>query len=460
MARLETKMLESLSDKLAALTPDDKLKFGVEFQACIIRGLLCEGVNEQLKALLPLLKPDVFEDPAAQIIMICMHDLYKQIGVIPHKEYLSDYVKKMLHSDDGLIVEAVNRIFNSGVNERILQHSIDEIKVWAKNRMMRRCYEPDVIQAVQDGDYEPFYTALSNAENLAVAPDDVSCSAIIKELINQEEKAKYTCGIDKLDASLSGGGPQRGQVLVWVGSTGAGKSMFLCNTAIKNVRRNIEARGNNYVLYLTMEMTAMETCRRLLANLSGMGINNVSPNAKGTKMETTLSTLASYIDKKIIVKSFSPNEISCNSIRSMIDGYKKKGKEIDIVVIDYLELINPNISDAKTPAWEAQKRIGTDMLGLAKSADVLVISATQTNRSGVSQAKKQDLSLESLSESFAKAMPLDYVIGINPMINVDEDTNTVQQFATLKIMKNRHGPLTESAIVELKFATARIVPVA
>jgi hypothetical protein len=97
------------------------------------------------------------------------------------------------------------------------------------------------------------------------------------------------------------------------------------------------------------------------------------------------------------------------------------------------------------------------MRGIAKNENVLVYSATQTNRSGVKssggkpgQEDTAHIDLDKAAESFGKAMPVDYVISLNQTEdeyrkgqrddknNKDEDLKP----ATIRlwIAKNRNGP--------------------
>jgi replicative DNA helicase len=128
---------------------------------------------------------------------------------------------------------------------------------------------------------------------------------------------------------------------------------------------------------------------------------------------------------------------------------RTKGWAPDVVIVDYLELMMSRRSAYNKDDYTRQKKVATELRGFAKKENVLVFTATQTNRD-VSKKDKGNgggggpIDVNRAAESFGKMMPTDYVVSLNQ--SSDEYKAGRMRFF---VAKNRNGPKfkTISALV-------------
>ena len=108
-----------------------------------------------------------------------------------------------------------------------------------------------------------------------------------------------------------------------------------------------------------------------------------------------------------------------------------------------------------------QKGISTQVRGLAKNENVLVFTATQTNRSG-NTTDESVLDVTKIAESYGKSMPMDYLVSINQ--SQDEyrsqfnasGVSVHPATARMYIAKNRNGPKFQTIEIKINYSTMSI----
>ena len=86
--------------------------------------------------------------------------------------------------------------------------------------------------------------------------------------------------------------------------------------------------------------------------------------------------------------------------------------------------------------------------GLAKNEEVLIYTATQTNRGGMDGDRPIDLNKS--AESFGKQFALDYVVSLNQ--SMDERSQNPAQLRFF-VAKNRNGPKHVTITCEIDYTT-------
>ena len=82
---------------------------------------------------------------------------------------------------------------------------------------------------------------------------------------------------------------------------------------------------------------------------------------------------------------------------------------------------------------------------------VLIFTATQTNRSG--SGTDQLIDLNKTAESFGKNMPLDYVISLN---QTDQERQAELPRLRFFIAKNRNGPKHETVTCTIDYSKMQV----
>ena len=228
-------------------------------------------------------------------------------------------------------------------------------------------------------------------------------------------------------------------------------SIALCNSAISNA-----LHGRN-VLYITLELSDLLSAVRMLGVLTNKPIDERRFDAQSEMMSIVNKWRKSGELGDLVIHEFPPDEISVDNIYALIDNLKRTHSWVpDVVIIDYLELMISRRATDNKDDYLRQKSITTQVRGLSQNANVLVFTATQTNRGGNDVAV---IELTKIAESYGKTMPVDYLISINQTNEERQDANGMPASiapARLYIAKNRNGKNSVTVPVEINYATMRI----
>lgn len=219
-------------------------------------------------------------------------------------------------------------------------------------------------------------------------------------------------------------------------------SVLLCNNAFTCIRNGLN------VLYVTFELSAKMTAMRILGPMSGMPLDSYMLHNASLLTEDELDKVrkaqdivkhkaTQYASKaQLVIYDLPPGECSVDNIHTIIDVLRKtRSWAPDVVILDYLELMTSRRQSRDEDEYMSQKRVSTEVRGLAKKENVLIFTATQSNRSSV-KAKEANIDLDKSAESYGKNMASDYVISIN---QTEEEYKNKPAQARLWIAKNRNG---------------------
>ncbi len=228
-------------------------------------------------------------------------------------------------------------------------------------------------------------------------------------------------------------------------------SIVLCNNAISSLRGDGPGgdRGQD-VLLITFELDAIKTAFRCVAAAAGVPISEI-----GTRQDyvrRVMGTMQKTYKKRLLIHELPPDECSVNHIYALMDNLKRlEGWKPDVVIIDYLDLMVSRNPAFNKDDYHQQKHVANEIRGLAKNENVLVFTATQTNRSGSSGEVVVDLT--KAAESFGKQFSLDYVISL---AQSDTDRLLTPPRVKLFIAKNRNGPKHETIVCEINYDTMQV----
>ncbi len=235
--------------------------------------------------------------------------------------------------------------------------------------------------------------------------------------------------LSMLDFITKGGCPKK-SLVVPVAPTGVGKSVFMTNWAAELI-----SNGYN-VLYVTLEMAEERIAERIDAKLLNVTMDELSSMTKEAYMNK-FTVLKRKTLGKIFVKEFQPGVCNANHIRHLMKELKtKKNFTPDIVMVDYLNLASSYRVAMSVGSYAYIKSVTEELRGLAMQNNIVVISPTQTNRSGQNAT---DFELNEVSESHGVAMTADLMFGLI-------STPELEQLGHLRIkqLKNRfnsvHAP--------------------
>jgi replicative DNA helicase len=425
-------------------TDEAKPPFGTNEEKAIIS--LAFDCPEFFSQIVNLLTYKYFQKLEHKVVYKIIQQCFEKHNTIPTRDIAVDIAKRNLTTDQDWepIINAITR--KSDYREMPIIKSL--LIDWAKNKAYGELYNNDSYQSWVRKDYSKLEEVIDKAKRIT----DISNSGIrffdnLDLLFKEDKTEKLTTGFPMLDVYINCGGPSRGDVFVWMGPTGRGKSVLLVHNGKTSLEKGMK------VLHITLEMTVEKTMERYMGSLTEEKIS--SKHHKRDVIEQKLLKAKSSTNGDLIVVSFPPDEISVDTIRQLIDYLKRtKSWKPDVLIVDYLELmVSRNSSDNKEE-WMRQKKVSTQLCGLAKTENILIFTATQTNRDGLNGSKeKQDngelIGLNKVSESYGKLMPVDYCVSINQ--NQDEYNQEIPIYR-LYIIKNRNGQKEQTIRVRVNYS--------
>ena len=216
----------------------------------------------------------------------------------------------------------------------------------------------------------------------------------------KDNNGQVSTGWASLDKKLFGGF-NRGELNIFAGGSGAGKSLFLANLGV-----NWALNGMN-VLYLTLELSENLVSMRVDAMVTDIPTRDIFKSIDDVEMKVKM------IGKKsgAFQVKYMPSGKTPNDVRSYIKEYEiKTGKKIDVLLIDYLDLLMPN--GAKVSAenlFIKDKYVSEELRNLAMELNTVFVTAAQLNRGAVEEI---EFDHSHISGGLSKIQTADNVIGI------------------------------------------------
>ena len=256
---------------------------------------------------------------------------------------------------------------------------------------------------LEKGDFDPVEKLIKDAVQISLTKDmGTDYFADPKGRIEKyfNSGGQVSTGWPQLDRLLYGGF-SRGELNIFAGGSGSGKSLVMMNIALNWLQQGLSG------VYVTLELSEELTSLRTDAMLTQMSTKDIRKDIDTTTMKVML------VGKKsgnYQVKGL-PAQSNINDIRAYLKEYQiQTGKKVDFVMIDYLDLLMP-VSAKVSPndLFVKDKYVSEELRNLAKELGVLMVTASQLNRSAVEEV---EFDHSHISGGISKINTADNVFGI------------------------------------------------
>ena len=385
-----------------------------------------------------LIDPSAFSDAAVSWVLHEMLKAVKKYNVIPTRAAFVRLVKDNLNTDTDRW-EDIERLISRPASYRDVPVVKAKLDAWIKFQQIRKLYDSEGLTAYKNGDYHKLAEIVDGVTRLnQESYRYINLVDSIDEVFLPDNNTHMTTGFNGLDRYLNDGGPSPGEVLLYMGPTNVGKSIFLCNTASAHYRAGYET------LLITFELDIFKTARRILSPYSGVPIGDLENHLN--KLRSDIRKNHATHGNKLILLEWPPDEIHVDNVYAALQNLKRsEGFVPQSIIIDYMDLMtSKRQSDNNDGDYTRQKYVANQIRGLAKNTQALVTTATQTNRSG--NDSTAPIGLDRAAESYGKTMPLDYVVTINQ--SPEEHSRGKIR---LWVAKNRNGPKNVTVHVDVNY---------
>ena len=402
-------------------------------ETTILRNLLHN--EDYARKVIPFIQPDFFEEKSEKIIFDETVSFITKYDNCVTVEALNIEVENRTD----LTAEEVKNIVNISkeLNDSPVdsQWLLDTTEKWGRDRAIYLALM-ESIHIADGNDEKKNRDAIPNilSDALAVSFDNNIGHDYLENYEDRYEyyhrtEDKIPFDLEYFDKITKGGLPNKTLNIALAG-TGVGKSLFMCHHA-----SSVLLQGRN-VLYITMEMAEEKIAERIDANLLNVPIQQLADLPKNM-FDKKVTKLADKTQGTLIIKEYPTAAAHSGHFKALLNELAlKKSFRPDIIFIDYLNICASSRyrANASVNSYSYIKAIAEELRGLAVEANVPIVSATQTTRSGFASS---DVDLTDTSESFGLPATADLMFAL---ISTEELEGLSQ--IMVKQLKNRYNDPT------------------
>ena len=279
---------------------------------------------------------------------------------------------------------------------------LEEFEAFTKRQELERA----ILKAadlLEKGEFDPVEKLIKDAVQISLQRDmGTDYFADPQERLNKyfNQGGQVSTGWPQLDRVMYGG-MSRGELNIFAGGSGSGKSLVMMNIALNWLSQGLSG------VYITLELSEELTSLRTDAMLTSMSTKDIRKNLEDTALRVRMNgkKMGQYRVKGL------PAQSNVNAIRAYIKEVQiQTGIKIDFVMIDYLDLVMPvSIKVNPNDQFIKDKYVSEELRNLSKELGILMITASQLNRSAVEEI---EFDHSHIAGGISKINTADYVFGI------------------------------------------------
>jgi len=216
----------------------------------------------------------------------------------------------------------------------------------------------------------------------------------------KDNRGQNSTGWESLDKVLYGGF-NPGELNIFAGGSGSGKSLFMQNMAL-----NWSLAGKN-VVYVSLELSEELCSMRIDAMVTNQSTRDVMRNADDTALRVKMASKKAGVLQMIQM----PNGSTINDIKAYIKEYQIQNNiKIDGLFVDYLDLMMPvTVKVNPSDQFIKDKFVSEELRNLAIELNILFVTASQLNRGAVDEV---EFDHSHIAGGISKINTADNLIGI------------------------------------------------
>ena len=290
----------------------------------------------------------------------------------------------------------------SDLNEGHYNWFMEEFEAFTKRQELERA----ILKAadlLEKGEFEPVEKLIKDAVQISLTKDlGTDFWADPEGMFAKyfDAGGQVSTGWPQVDRLLYGGF-SRGELNIFAGGSGSGKSLVMMNIALNWVQMGLHG------VYISLELSEELTGLRTAAMLTEMSTKDIRRDKETAALKVKMvgRKAGSYQVKAL------PAQSNINDIRAFLKEYQiKTGHKVDFMMVDYLDLLMP-VSAKVSPndLFVKDKYVSEELRNLAKELGILLVTASQLNRSAVEEI---EFDHSHISGGISKINTADNVFGI------------------------------------------------
>ena len=323
----------------------------------------------------------------------------------PAAEFIKDHCDRHKTMPDRAQVSATTSIRLEHIPDLTEGHFdwfLEEFEGFTRRQELERAILKSA-DLLEKGNFDPVEKLIKDAVQISLTKDmgtDYFDDPRARLLALKNNNGQNSTGWPALDRLLYGGF-NRGELQIFAGGSGSGKSLFMQNLAVNWVEAGLSG------VYITLELSE---------GLCAMRIDGMLTNTAQKEIFRDLDTVEMKIKMmgkksgKMRIK-YMPAQSTVNDIRAYLKELQiQTGLKADFLCVDYLDLLMP-VSAKVSPndLFVKDKYVSEELRNLAKELNILFVTASQLNRAAVEEI---EFDHSHISGGISKINTADNVFGI------------------------------------------------
>ena len=256
---------------------------------------------------------------------------------------------------------------------------------------------------LEKGEFDPVEKLIKDAVQISLTKDlgtDYFEDPKARLSLLKDNNGQVSTGWPTLDKKLFGGF-NKGELNIFAGGSGSGKSLFMQNIAINWVTQGLNG------VFLTLELSEGLCAMRIDSMVANVSTREVFKDIDTVEMKVKMAGKKSGA---LRIK-YMPAQSNVNQIRAYLKELEvQSGKKADFIMVDYLDLVMP-VSAKVSPSdlFVKDKYVSEELRNLAKEFNILMVTASQLNRAAVEEI---EFDHSHISGGLSKINTADNVFGI------------------------------------------------
>lgn len=323
----------------------------------------------------------------------------------PVAEFMIEHCKKYNVMPEPLQVKATTGVEIEPIPELDDGHYhwfLEEFESFTKRQELERAILKSA-DLLEKGEFDPVEKIIKDAVQISLQRDmgtDYFADPKARLMQLKSNNGQNSTGWPSMDQKLYGGF-NRGELQIFAGGSGSGKSLFMQNLAVNWVRAGLNGA------YITLELSEGLCSMRIDSMMTDTSSREIFKDIDNIEMKVKM--LAKKAGKLRI--KYMPAQSTVNDLRAYCKELQiQTGVKIDFLCVDYLDLLMP-VSAKVSPSdlFVKDKYVSEELRNLAKELNILFVTASQLNRSAVEEI---EFDHSHISGGISKINTADNVFGI------------------------------------------------
>ena len=247
------------------------------------------------------------------------------------------------------------------LNEGHYEWFMNEFEAFTKRQELERAImkSADLLEA---GDYDPVEKLIKDAVQISLLRDmgvDYFDDPRARLMHLKTSNGQASTGWPSLDQKLYGGF-NRGELQIFAGASGSGKSLFMQNLSVNWALAGMSG------IYVTLELSENLSAMRLDSMVTDTGTKEIFKDLDNVEMKVKMKQKAAG---QLRIK-YMPAQSTVNDLRAYCKELQiQTGMKLDFLCVDYLDLLMP-VSAKVSPSdlFIKDKYVSEELRNLAKDS--------------------------------------------------------------------------------------------